>query len=46
MRFTYIDAGRHKLEELIASLGMTCCKSMGGGGIGPTAIQPLVEGAI
>ena len=37
MRNTYIDAGEHKPEELIASVERGLyCKSMGGGSVGPT----------
>ena len=37
MRNTYIDAGQHKPEELIASVDRGLyCKSMGGGSVGPT----------
>ena len=37
MRNTYIDAGPHKPEELIASVDRGLyCKAMGGGSVGPT----------
>jgi len=37
MRNTYIDAGPHKPEELIASVDHGLyCKAMGGGSVGPT----------
>ena len=37
MRNTYIDAGQHKPEDLIASVERGLyCKSMGGGSVGPT----------
>ncbi len=37
MRNTYIDAGEHKPEDLIASVERGLyCKSMGGGSVGPT----------
>ena len=37
MRNTYIDAGDHKPEDLIASVERGLyCKSMGGGSVGPT----------
>ena len=37
MRNTYIDAGEHKPQELIASVERGLyCKSMGGGSVGPT----------
>ena len=37
MRNTYIDAGPHKPQELIASVDRGLyCKAMGGGSVGPT----------